>query len=331
MNDKQLYSVVRTTIRRYDMLRRGDRVLIALSGGADSVFLVRALVYLGREYDLDLAVAHLEHGIRGKDSLNDLVFCRGLAKRYGLPFVCKRMKVRKRKGHSLEETARDRRYVFFEEIARQRDISRIATAHTADDQAETVLMRVIKGTSLKGMTGIPPVRSAGRFSYIRPLIAVEKKEVIASLRRQKIGYRIDRTNADNAILRNAVRNRILPYLMRYNARLKRSLANLAETLREDRLYIEGEKRRIVASITKESSSGAVPIDLLRREPAALQKEIIREFFAMKGGNVKKLTFRHWQEIRECITARHAMSIDLPGNIRLRKDAKAIVIAKRRGR
>ncbi|MDD5428684.1 MAG: tRNA lysidine(34) synthetase TilS [Candidatus Omnitrophica bacterium] len=308
------------TIRHYAMFRRGDTVLAAVSGGPDSIFLLHLLEKLKSKLGLkEIAVCNLDHGLRGKESLGDSLFVKKYSAAHGLRFIHKKIDLKKRSsgGLSTEEIAREARYKFFNEAARKAGADVIVTGHTLDDQAETVLMRFIKGASLKGIVGISPSRTEGKFRMVRPLIELEKKEIVRYLDACGISYRIDSTNIEPIYFRNVVRKEIIPFLEKYNPRLKRVLSNLAEHLREDFEFISAEKTRIGNAITRKTGSG-VEIDLkdVVVQPRAIQKEILRDSLEKAGGDVKKLSFRHWKEIEALI--RHGNkgnSVDLPGRVR----------------
>lgn len=330
MKEIQVFNRVRKTIRYYSMLDRGDRVLLCVSGGPDSIFLTYALLYLRKEFNLRLYIAHLDHGIRGKVSYQDLLFVKRLADRFGIRFFSKRIILTKDKAHSVEETARKKRYDLFEKIAKKYAISKIATAHTADDQAETVLMRVLKGASIKGLSGIPPIRICRNASYIRPLIELEKKDILYFLNTNSIAYRTDSTNKEERYFRNVVRNRIIPYLKRYNPQLKRALINIAESLREDKDFIERATGRITKGISKKDGMVFLPLKDIVIQPTAIQKEVVRDALDKAGSNLKKLTFRHWKKIRLLLTSmQNGKSLDMPGNVVLSKKGTALYIRKQR--
>ncbi len=321
---------VRDAIRRYDMLEKGDKVLVAVSGGADSVCLLRALIWLGRELNLNILVANMDHGLRGKESEKDSMFVKGLSLSLGLPFVHKRVKVNKsrKKKVSTEEKAREKRYGFLLKAAKDNDCSVIATGHTMDDQAETVMMRMITGSSLAGLTGIPPVRHERGIRIVRPLIRVSREEVLSFLKGGGEGYVTDSSNLDKRFLRNSVRLEVLPFLEKYNPKLKRSLANISDTLRED-LEIISERRD---EALKECARGRVTRVKLRDmmlQPKAVRKEIFKELFQRAGGNVKKLSYRHWADMDYFLrAAEKGRSLDFPGDIRVRKTGDEIVFGKR---
>ena len=324
MYNLQIYNNIRNTIRHYDMLTKGDRVLICVSGGPDSVFLAHALKYLGKEFACELFIANIDHGIRGKASAMDSRFVKKLALSLGLLFFFKKIKIKKTKGFSQEEIARQMRYECFEDIARTNHMNKIATAHTLNDQAETVLMRIIKGTSLKGLTGIPAVRSGDNMTFIRPIIEIEKDDIIKFLKSKRISYIIDHTNYENKYFRNIVRNNILPYLSKYNPKIKRALFNMAMHLTEDRAFIDQAKQMAVSKITHDKGGTSLALKDIVVQPRAIQREVLRDALMNAGGNIKKLTFRHWKDI-ECLLRQmpSGKSLDLPGNITISKNKKML--------
>ena len=320
-----LIEQVLKTIRSYEMLKPGDRVLVAVSGGPDSVFLLHALNRLKKKLSLAaLYICNLDHGLRGRESEEDSLFVKDVCGKLGLKFIHKKIDLKnsKRKDISTEEEAREARYEFFKAVAKKRGAKVVATGHTLDDQAETILMRIVKGASLKGVVGILPVRDELGVRFIRPLLELEKADINRYLDQELIAYRIDRTNLEPIYFRNIVRSEIIPFLERYNPRLKRSLFHLAEHLREDLEFIKGERSKVQEGLLKQGG-GRVRINLkdLVIQPRALQKEILRDMLEKSGGEVKKLTFRHWKELEGFIRhKRKGSSIDLPGGVRVSRSA-----------
>ena len=324
-----LVEQVLKTIRNYDMLEPGDTVLAAVSGGPDSVFLLYALNQLKAKLKLKaIAVCNLDHGLRGKESRQDSLFVKRLAEKAGARFIHKKINLDKvkRNGFSTEELARQARYKFFKEAAERSGANVIATGHTLDDQAETVLMRFIKGASLKGILGISPVRDEGGFSIIRPLLELEKDLVKKFLDGKNIAYRLDCTNLEPIYFRNVVRQEIIPFLEKYNPRLKRVLFNLSEHLREDFQFIE-ERMNSVRKEALYAKKGSAEIKLkdIIIQPKAIQKEILRDLLGKTGGEIKGLSFRHWKEMENLIKhKRSGSSVDLPGGIRLTRTQSVLV-------
>jgi tRNA(Ile)-lysidine synthase len=312
------------------MLKGGDTVMVAVSGGPDSVFLLHALNKLKDKLRIaEIHACHLDHGLRGRESRDDADFvkklCGGL--RIRLTHQKINLKQKKSTGLSTEESAREERYRFFREAAAGAGADAIATGHTLDDQAETVLMRLIKGASLKGIAGIPPVRAESGLRFIRPALELEKAAIREYLDREGIAYRIDSTNLKPLYLRNIVRGEIIPFLERYNPRLKRALFSLAEHLREDYEFIkEARKGLPFPAAGPKPAAGRLELRLkdLVVQPKALQKEILRDALEKAGGEVKRLSFRHWKDIEDLIRRkRKGKAVDLPGGIRIERTPNAL--------
>ncbi len=330
LSDPAFLKRVKDTIKQYGMIAKGDRVLVAVSGGPDSVCLLKALHDLARKLDIELVVANMDHCLRGKESEKDSMFVRELAEDMALPFVHKKINVKSagKKGASVEEKAREKRYEFFKEGAVAERCGVIATGHSMDDQAETVLMRVIYGSSLSGLAGIHPVRFEKGLKIIRPLIRVSRREILGFLGKSAPGYVEDSSNRDMRFLRNSVREEVLPFLEKYNPRLKRSLANLSDALREDLAFLEAEKERTMKKHVREKQARVDIRDLIL-QPKAVRREVFKELFARSGGNVKKLTYRHWMDMDHFLRAAvKNRSLDLPGNVSVTKRDGELFFRKR---
>ncbi len=189
-------------IARHRMFEPGQRVGVAVSGGADSVFLLHALRELAPRWNLELSVIHIEHGIRGPASIADAEFVEQLAATFGLPFHLQRADVPAMDGN-LEEAARNIRQAFYAELIASGAVDRVATGHTRSDQAETVLYRILRGSGLTGLSGILPVTSE---RVVRPLLEIDRSEIEAWLRQRKIAWKEDETNQDRTYARNRLRH-----------------------------------------------------------------------------------------------------------------------------
>lgn len=328
---KNLIEQVLKTVRHYEMSQPRDRVLVAVSGGPDSIFLLYAFKQLKEKLEIeDISICNLDHGLRGRESREDSAFVKRLSEKFEMKFVHKRLDLKKRKSKrlSMEELAREVRYKFFKEAGKRVGANVIATGHTLDDQAETVLMRLIKGSSLKGMVGISPVREEDGFKIIRPLLELDENEIRRYLDGKGIDYRIDHTNLEPIYFRNVVRREIIPFLERYNPRLKRALFNLTEHLREDFEFIEEAKSRAGQQIQLKEGKVELKLKDIVIQPKALQKEILRDALERAGGEVKRLSFRHWKEMEHFIGyKRKGNSIDLPGGIRITRTDEALVFSQ----
>lgn len=210
-------------IRQYQMLQPGDTVICAVSGGADSMALLWGMYLLREKLDIRLAAAHFNHGLRGAESDREEMFVRNFCADYQIPFYAGTAKVTAgEKG--LEAAAREARYAYFRTLS-----GKIATAHTADDNAETVLLHLIRGTGLKGLGAIAPVNG----SLIRPMLGVTREEVLAFLEEYHIRYVTDSSNETDAFLRNRIRHHVMPLLKEENPRLAQNVSSMALRLRQD--------------------------------------------------------------------------------------------------
>ncbi|MBI4730311.1 MAG: tRNA lysidine(34) synthetase TilS [Acidobacteria bacterium] len=268
---RDLVARVARTLERRGMLAGGETVLVAVSGGPDSLCLLNCLARLARPLRLRLHVAHFDHRLRD-GSEKDAAFVARQARRLGLPFAAGAAdSVDRPPGTSPEEAARERRLAFLEHAADSVGAARIATGHTLDDQAETVLMRLVSGTGRRGLGGIPPVR--GR--YIRPLIDVSRAEAAAFCRSLRLAPRIDPTNADLAFRRNAVRAEILPILAkRFNPRIAETLARSADVWRDEDAFLDERAREAIA-FERAGDEVRIEVERLRALPAALRRRAVR--------------------------------------------------------
>ncbi|MGN1480407.1 tRNA lysidine(34) synthetase TilS [Porcipelethomonas sp.] len=222
------------TIRTYSMINKGDNVTAALSGGADSVCLLLALKELSEPMGFTVDAIHINHCIRGAESDRDEQFCRDLCKKLEIPLTINRSDVPKHAkewGKSIEEAARDIRYSYFAEHLLDSD--KIATAHTASDNAETMLLNLIRGTGLKGLCGIPPVRG----SIIRPLIDITRQQVEEYLKEKNQDYVTDSTNLSDDYTRNRIRHKIIPEILEINSGFYKTFAAETDIFREENEFI----------------------------------------------------------------------------------------------
>ncbi|HYK49860.1 MAG TPA: tRNA lysidine(34) synthetase TilS, partial [Terriglobales bacterium] len=231
------------TIRKQELIKAGDRLAVAVSGGADSTALLLLMVEVRSELGIVLSVAHVNHGLRGKESDADEQFVAELAERHNLDLHSQKAPL-KSTSSGIEAAARKLRYDFFRQLVRNGKLSKIATAHTLDDQAETVLLRILRGTGIRGLSGIHPRLvledgDAGSGEIVRPLLGFRRVELEAFLRDQGQEWREDSSNRDLTFLRNRVRHRLLPMLMEdFGLATADNLADLAEIARAEEQHWE---------------------------------------------------------------------------------------------
>ncbi len=328
---EELLARVQHTLASHHLVSPGSRVVVAVSGGADSVGLLHLLLSVRASWSVQLHVAHLDHGLR-EGARADAKFVQALAKRWELPVTVERRDVRAacaREGWSLEDGARRTRYQYLLEVALRQSASAVAVAHTADDQAETVLMRLIRGAGLLGLAGMSLKRRLGDGVWlVRPLLGIWRHELLAQLRAAGLTYRDDAMNEDRRFLRNRIRHDLLPLLERdYNPNMKGALTQLAEQSRCDAAYLaEAAGRQWKRLVRMEPSrQAAISIVRFRRQPKALQRQLVREVVARVQGDLTQFEFRHWLEIEQLFASRPSGTrVRLPSGIELRRDHDRVV-------
>jgi len=282
-----LLEAARAAIGRHAMLAGGETVLVAVSGGADSVALLHVLTRLADELRLRLHVLHVDHGLR-PDSPRDAEFVRGLAARLGVPVDVERVTVAHEA--SLEATARAARYAALEAHADRVGAQRIAVGHTADDQAETVLMRMLGGAGVRGLAGIPAVR--GRI--VRPLLDVHRSDVVAALHAAGLPWREDPSNRDPKFLRNRIRHDVLPLLgASYSPDVVTTLNRVSRLCRDTVDAIERVARRELDRLASLDDGAIVlPHAAVAELPRQLAAELLRQAAAGLGGHAPLRAWAH---------------------------------------
>ncbi len=310
---------VRDTMRRHGMLRGGETVVVAVSGGADSTALLRSLVSLRDELDLCLRVAHFNHHLRD-DAGADAAFVAETARDLGLPYQEGGGSARAeaaRARRSVEDAARRLRYEFLVSVASAAARGVIATGHTLDDQAETVLMRMLRGAGPWGLSGIRPVRTHAGVRVIRPLIETPRASVEAALRAEGLTWREDPTNRDETVLRNRVRHVLLPALQGYNPDVRGALARIAAVIRDEQEALdETAGPRVDAVLARNGAGVRVALEPFAALPAALQRRALREAVRRLRGNLEGIAFVHLEGTRHvALAGRLGAVAELPGGLR----------------
>lgn len=273
------------TVEKFNMLSKGDRVLAAVSGGADSMLMLHYLIDASKRLNLSLCVAHVEHGIRGKESEEDAEFVRDFCAKNSVEFhqlSINAVSEAEKFKMGIEEYSRKRRYEFFESIP----CDKIATAHNLSDSIETVLFRLGRGTGLKGVCGIPAVRG----KIIRPLIEISSDEIRKYCRENSIEYRNDSTNASDEYSRNYIRNVIIPGFVKLNSAFESNMKSFIESANEDNYFIENA---VNSAFGKTVSNNRILLNELRKYDAAAAKRIIKKYFYENGIETDKF---HLDEI-----------------------------------
>jgi len=282
------------TIERFRMFQTGQRVGVAVSGGADSVCLLHVLFELAPRWNLHLHVMHVNHRLRGEESCEDARFVEQLAAQLGLAFSQAQVDVAalaREHGENLEEAARNERRRFFGEFLRSGQLDRVALGHTRSDQAETVLFRFLRGSGSAGLAGIRPVTTEG---FVRPLIGVERGEIEQFLRDRNIAWRQDSSNACLDFARNRIRHQLLPMLQReWNPAISEMLAQTADWALEEESYWEAEIDRLAGEflITK-APVVLVRTDTLRDLPSAAARRLLRRAIETVKGDLRAIDFAH---------------------------------------
>lgn len=322
---------VRDTILRHSMLSGSEVVVVAVSGGIDSVVLLHLLTRLAGEYSLTLVVTHLNHNLRAEESRRDYDFVRALARRLGLKFAGKTLRPGelKKAGRSLQEAARARRYAFLDEVAERYGAARIALGHNADDQAETVLMRLLKGSSLSGLAGIPAVR--GRL--IRPLIDASRTEIERYAKAEGLDHVEDSSNRKDDYLRNDIRHNLIGYLKKnYNPNIVETLARTATVLRADDEYIETVSRAAAEEAVVEKSEFVVVLDISRLASMheALSSRVLLAAAEILGKR-SEISSTHIKSFIWIVkSANPSAEADLPG-LKLTREYERLVVSPPRER
>lgn len=286
------------------MFKAGDRVGVAVSGGADSVFLLHALHALRSHWDLRLTVLHLDHGLRGEESRADARFVAGLAASLGLPARLRECDVAALKlasGDNLEQTGRRARREFYMEWLQRGELDRVATGHTRSDQAETVLFRFLRGAGTAGLAGVRPVTGDG---LVRPLIDVERGEIEAYLRARGIAWREDASNASDDFARNRIRHDLLPRLTaEWNPALTANLAHTAQWAQDEEAYWKSETDRLAAALfTLRPPAVVFGSGDLRRLPRAAARRLVRRAIELAKGDLLAVGFEHVERVLEMAAA-----------------------------
>ncbi len=323
-----LERLVQRTIAQHGMLSPGAGVLAAVSGGADSMALLCCLQRLVGEWDISLSAAHLNHRLRGEESDKDAEFVRSTCGELGIPFYLEVVEVGQkaaRARRNLEEVAREVRYDFLRRTALEIGAQRIALGHTLDDQAETVLMRFLRGSGTDGLSAIYPVVDG---LIIRPLLGCSRRNILNYLHVRGVSHREDSSNLDMAYRRNRVRHELIPYLEKhFNPHLPATLAKEAELSREVAGYLESQARLVLDSLRVQDDEGvALPVQSIRELHPAMQKLVVRLALKEVRGDLRDIAAAHIGEILDlCGLSQSGRRAVLPGAVVLRQFKNLVIL------
>jgi tRNA(Ile)-lysidine synthase len=311
---------VTNAIRKYSMLSGEERVLIGLSGGPDSVCLLHAFDKIKDDFRLDLHATYIDHCLRPNETDAEIQFCKNLCENLKIPFITKSINVKshtKKQKINMQEAARQLRYKVFEETSYEINAHKIALGHTADDQAETLLMRLFRGSGPTGLSGIPPVRG----NIIRPLIEIERKEIERFLDDEKIDFIVDSSNLKKDYLRNKIRLSFIPMLKELNPDIIETLSKTAEIFRDEERYFGIIVTKTMMKLISRKTNTRielffVPFEIMDK---VIMRRVLRRAIEETRG-LRGISFIHIEDIIELIKkGKPGDRLYLPGGIRVIKE------------
>lgn len=314
------------TINKYQLIQSYATIIIGVSGGPDSVALLKILHSINavKNLNLRILVAHLNHQLRGESSEEDAQFVQNLSRDLSLPFILKSVNIQEisnQTKNSIEETARKERYAFFIELAQEYNALTVSTGHTADDNAETLLHRIIRGTGLPGLGGIPikrPLTRDSTIQLVRPFLFTWRREIIEYLKKERQNYRIDMSNYEAIYSRNKIRLELIPLLEnQYNKNIKNSLIQLCQILAANNEYLELEAKKILKDSARERTHDSYSIDthFLIKQPKILQYLVLQKILIIMRAPLKEIKYKHYIRIfDEIIKPGKRRYFQLPGKL-----------------
>ncbi|MGB5849744.1 MAG: tRNA lysidine(34) synthetase TilS [Ignavibacteriaceae bacterium] len=306
------------------LIDTGDRILVALSGGADSVFLLEFLLKYKKRFKIDIAAFHLNHKLRGKEAAIDEKFCKNLTAQKEIPFYSTSKNVKlfaKRNRMSVEEAGRELRYGELLKIAKTNNYTKIATAHNADDNTETVLLNLIKGTGINGLSGIPEIRE----KIIRPILVLSKKEILDYLHNKKINYRTDSSNVENNYPRNYLRNEIIPLIKdKLNPQFDRAVFRTSQIIRGYTSLIDAQINNAVKkAVTYKQQKLIINLKHLKETDVRLYGDVLRK--SVKKYFNEELESNNISDLLKLIKAQTGSEIKFSNKIVAVKERDSIII------
>lgn len=317
------------TIHKYNMLSQGERVLVGISGGPDSVALLHVLKQLEKDMGIRVYAAHIHHGIRGTVADQDMEFVERLCQQWDVPLFVEKVdvpRVADERGLSLEEAGRIVRYRFFEKVLQDIRGHKVALGHNRDDQAETILHRVLRGTGMQGLQGMKPVRQN---RFIRPLIEVSRAEIEEYCRKNGLEFRIDATNQDMTYTRNRIRHELIPYIKQYfNPNIVDTLVRMGTIIRDEEEFLEDYCKKEYDRLVKAFSQNRLSIDLegLLVQHIAIRRRVLRRALMVVGGTLDEIGAHHIEDVLDmALNSTTGAMLTLPNGIRVLKKYDSIEI------
>ncbi len=334
--DKTLGQRVRDFIQEHNLFSAGDRLVVAVSGGGDSVCLLHILVQWRKELGVELHVAHLNHQLRGAESDSDAGYVSDLARRLDVLATIERRDVaayRDQKGISLEEAAREVRYSFLAEVARAIGASKVVVGHTRDDHIETILMHLLRGAGTAGLCGLQPSsvlpygENSGQLEVVRPLLELSRQETLDYCQRYNLAPRSDSSNVSPSFLRNRVRLELLPVLRSYNPGIDKALLRLADIAGDDVSFIEKQASLLWKKLASEEDD-MIYLDMSQMValPRAMQRQIFRRAVRQLRGNLKDVEADHIEAMVGFLSKPAGKKLCLPDGLTLSIEYGRLVLA-----
>ena len=323
---------IKRQIEQFHMLEKGDRVLIGISGGSDSICLAQMLHTLRPEYNLELAAVCCHHGLRGEEADQDVRFAEDFCRRRNIAFFKVYEDVQARaadKKISIEEAGREFRYETFRSLMEKHDYNKLAIAHNADDRAETMLFHLARGTGIAGLCTMDPMRELfdGRY-LIRPLLGIKKSAIEAWLTEKNIPWRVDSSNEEDIYTRNRIRHHVLPELAKINERTAEHMGETAEQLDEICSYLKEEEDRIFEQTVQQTEEELiVSVNILRNYHSYMKKSVLRRCICKMAGGGKDITSSHVKILLDLLEGETGREAHLIKGIRVRREYEFLIFTK----